>query len=150
MDNFPHLPTMLFVAGAVVALVFILNKWLFGPLNEILARRQSEIDAAKSAFDEAQKLQAERLEAVEARVAESRREAFAIREKAQGEARAHREQVIGEARDDAAREIETARAEISQQIDDARAQLDADADELARKIAEQILGRPVEADGGKE
>jgi F-type H+-transporting ATPase subunit b len=150
MENFPHPPTIILVGAAVVALVFILNRWLFGPLSQILEQRQNEIDAARAAFDEAQAKQSERLDAVEARVAESRNEAFAIREEAHNEAREHRDRVIADARDEAAQEIEGARAEIKQQIDDARTQLEKDADSLARSIAERVLGRPVDADGGKE
>lgn len=149
MENFPHPPTILLVAGAVVALVFILNRWLFGPLNAILAQRQAEIDDARSELETAQQVQNERLEAVEARVAESRKEAYGIREQAHAEAREQREQVLAAARDDAAKEIEEARAEIGQQIENARTQLETDADEIARTIAERLLGRPVEADGDK-
>jgi len=140
---------MLLVAAAVIALVFILNRWLFGPLNAILAQRQNEIDTARAEFDTAQRVQNERLEAVEARVAEGRKESFAIREQAHGEAREHRDQALAAAREDAAKEIEGARAEITQQIDDARTQLESDADEIARTIAERVLGRTVGAEGSK-
>jgi len=153
MENFPHPPTILLVAGAVLALVFILNRWLFGPLNAILSQRQAEIDSARGELEDAQRVQDERLAAVEARVAESRKESYQIREQAHGEARERREQVLGAARDDAAKEIAEARAEIGRQIDDARAQLESDADEIARTIAERVLGRPVDTDtdagGGK-
>jgi len=150
MDNFPHPPTMILIAAAVVALVFILNRFLFGPLNRILAQRQQEIDKARAEFEEAQRLQNERLEEVESRMASSRQEAYSIREQAHTEAREHREKVLGEARDDAARQIEAARSEINDQIAQARTQLESDADELAARIAERVLGRPVESDGGKQ
>jgi len=149
MENFPHPPTILLVAAAVVALVFILNRWLFGPLNTILAQREAEIDTARTALEESQRVQNERLAAVEARVSESRKESYGIREQAHGEAREEREKVLTAARDDAAKEIEQARAEIGKQIDGARTQLESDADEIARTIAARILGRPVDADGGK-
>jgi F-type H+-transporting ATPase subunit b len=149
MENFPHPPTILLVAAAVVALVFILNRWLFGPLNAILSQREAEIDTARTALDESLRVQNERLAAVEARVSESRKESYGIREQAHGEAREAREKVLTAARDDAAKEIEQARAEIGRQIDGARTQLESDADEIARTIAERILGRPVDADGGK-
>ena len=109
---------MLLIAAALVALVFILNKWLFGPLNTILAQRQSEIDTAQSEFDEARRLQDERLAKIEARVADSRKEAYAIREAAHGAGREQREEILTAARDDAAKQIEAARDEIGQQIDD--------------------------------
>ncbi len=146
MENFPHLPTILLIAGAVLALVFILNRWLFGPLNAILAQRQAEIDDARDELEAAQRIQDERLAAVEVRVAESRRESYGIREQAHGEARERREQMLAAAREDAAKEIEAARAEIGRQIEAARTQLESDADEIARTIAERILGRPVDVD----
>ncbi len=147
MDNFPHPPTMFLVAGALVALVFILNRWLFGPLNEILGKRQAEIDEARARFEHAQRVQRERLEAVEARLSEARQEAFAIRERAQQAARARRDAVLAEARADAARQIEQAREQLRAEIDEARASLEARADELARAAAEKLLGRPL---GGAE
>ena len=149
MDNFPHPPTLLLVGGAVIALVFILNRWLFGPLNAILQQRQAEIDKARAEFDEARAVQDTRLQQVEAKIGEARREAFAIREQAQTAARASRDRVLGQARADAAAKVEAAKAEIDGQIDSARQQLEADADELARQIAERVLGRPVTPGGGR-
>ncbi|HJO05286.1 MAG TPA: ATP synthase F0 subunit B [Acidobacteriota bacterium] len=149
MDNFPHLPTIALVAAAVVAVVIIANRWVFGPLNVILARRQTEIDEAGEAFADATRIQEERLAEVEARVAQARKEAYAIREAAHGEARAERDRVLGEARAEAARKVEEAKAAIDEQIEQARLQLEADAGDLAKRIADRILSRPV-GSGGNE
>ncbi len=143
MDNFPHLPTIALVAAAVVALIFIANRWLFGPLNAILAQRQAEIDDASAAFADAIRAQEQRLAEVEERVSKARKEAYAIREQAHTEARADRDRVLGEARAEAALKVETAKAEIDAQIEAARRQLATDADDLAERIAERLLERPV-------
>lgn len=144
MDNFPHPPTLLLVAAAVVALVFILNRFLFRPINEILAKRQAEVDEARTEFERARRLQEQRMHEIEERLSRARRDAFSIREAAQQEARAERDEVLAAARADAMKSVESARAEIREQVDQARRQLDDDAQGLAKQIVEQLLGRPVE------
>jgi F-type H+-transporting ATPase subunit b len=144
MDNFPHPPTLLMVAAAVVALVFILNRFLFRPINEILAKRQAEVDEARAEFERARQLQEERFAEIEDRLSGARKEAFGIRESAQQEARDERDAVLAAARADAMKSVETAKAEIREQVDQARKQLDEDAQGLARQIVEQLLGRPVD------
>jgi len=144
MDNFPHLPTLLLVAAAVVALVFILNRFLFRPLNEILDKRASEVDAAREEFERARQHQDERLSAIEERLAGARKEAFAVREEAQHEAREERDDVLAAARADALATVDKAKGEIRDQVDAAREQLDVDAQGLAQQIVEQLLGRPVD------
>lgn len=147
MDNFPHLPTIALVAAAIIAMVIIANRWLFGPLTAILAKRQAEIDGASEAFANAVRIQEERLAEVEERVSTARKEAYGIRQHAQAEARAERERLLGEARAEAARTVEEAKAEIDTQINEARQQLEADAGDLAKQIADRILARPVSSGG---
>ena len=146
MDNFPHLPTLGLVAAAVVVLIFILNKWLFGPLNEMLAKRQAEVDEARDAFDEARRLQDQRLADVEARLGEARKEAFSVREQEITAGKAGRDEVLAAARADAAATVEQAKAELQEEVDAAKRDLDVRAEELAQQVAERLLGRPVVVD----
>ncbi len=145
MDNFPHPPTMLLVAAAVLALVFVLNKWLFGPLNRTLAARQAEIESARTAFEAAKHIQEERLAAIEIELADARRETFAIREQEQAAGKAKRDAVLAAARAAATQQIEQAKTELEAEVGRAKQQLDEQADELARNIAERLLGREVGA-----
>lgn len=149
MENFPHPPTLVLVAAAVVALVFILNRWLFGPLNEILARRQNEIESARAEFETAKQLQEERIARVESRLAEARKEAYGVREEALREARQNRDEVLAGARADAQARVDEARAEIQQQVAEAKTELESEAQAIARRVAEQLLGRPIAADENK-
>lgn len=148
MENFPHPPTLILVAAAVVALVFILNRWLFGPLNEILAQRQGEIDRAREEFQRAKEVQDRRIAEVETRLAEARKQAYGVRETAMQEGRAQRDEVLAAARADTMARVEAAKQEIQSEVAEARAQLDDDARSIARKVAEQLLGRPVSSGGG--
>lgn len=147
MENFPHPPTLILVAAAVVALVFILNRWLFGPLNEILAKRQSEVDEARAEFERAKEVQDQRIAEVEARLAEARKQAYGVREKAIQEGRAQRDDVLAEARAETMERVEAAKQEIQDEVEGARRQLEEDARSIAKRIAEQLLGRPVSSGG---
>lgn len=143
MENFPHAPTLALVAAAVLTLVFVLNKWLFGPLNEALTRRQREIDEAREAFESAQQVQDERLAQIEMQLAEARKDAFALREQELAAGKAKRDRVLAEARADAAEHVARAKAELQAEIDKAKAELDRQASDLARRAAERLLGRAV-------
>lgn len=149
MENFPHPPTLALVAAAVVVLVFILNRWLFGPLNEILARRRAEIDSARAELEKAKQVQDERIAQVESRLAQARKEAFGVREAAIRDGREQRDEVLVAARADAQASVDEARAEIQQQVTEAKAELETEAEAIARRVAEQLLGRRVTVDEGR-
>lgn len=148
MENFPHPPTLALVAAAVLVLVWILNRWLFGPLNGILAERQAEIADARAEFEQAKQIQDERIAQVESRLADARKEAFGVREAAIRDGRSRRDQVLAEARADAQASVDRAREEIQRQVAEAKDELEAEAETIARRVAEQLLGRRVGAGGG--
>lgn len=149
MENFPHPPTLALVAAAVVVLVFILNRWLFGPLNEILTTRRAEIDSARAELEKAKQVQDERIAQVESRLAQARKEAFGVREAAIREGREQRDEVLVAARADAQASVDEARAQIQQQVTEAKAELETEAQAIARRVAEQLLGRRVTVDEGR-
>jgi len=143
MDNFPHLPTMLSVAAAVVALVFILSRYLFRPLGGILEERRAKVDGARLELEEAQALQEQRLADIESRLTETRREAFAIRDRAQQDARARLDEHVRVAREQVRSEMEEAEGRIKDSVESECRKLDDKARALADQLVEQILGRPV-------
>ena len=149
MEDFPNLATLLSVASAVIVLTIVLNFLLFKPLLRVLDERQQRTDEARTGLDEAQAVQAQRLDEIERRLKEARREAYEIREKAQQAGRDRRDELMQEARQQAHAIVEKARAEINADIDIARKDLEAEASRLSKLIAERVLGRPVGADPGK-
>ncbi len=148
MENFPHLPTLLSVAAAVLVLILVLNQFLFKPLRSIIDERERRTSEAKGELDDAHAVQAERLDEIERRLKEARREAFEIRDAAQRAGRAQRDELMTEARQQAHEIVDKARAEIAADLDTARTDLEAEADRLSQMIAERVLGRPVGSDGG--
>lgn len=149
MENFPHLPTLLSVGAAVIVLTLVLNKFLFTPLRKVLDERQQRTDEGRAELEEAQAIQAQRLDDIEQRLKEARREAYEIREEAQSEGQARRDELMNEARDQAGEIVGKAREEIAADIDTARGDLEAEADRLAKMITERVLGRPVGSEGGE-
>ena len=149
MENFPHLPTLLSVAAAVIVLTLVLNKFLFTPLRGIIDERERRTKAAQSELDEARAVQEQRLAEIEARLKEARREAFEIRDAAQREGRAHRDKLMAEARQEAQKIVDEAREGIAADVQSARGDLEAEAERLSQMIAERVLGRPVTPDGGE-
>lgn len=143
MENFPHLPTLLSVAAAVVLLVFILERYLFRPLNDILETRRRRSEEARRELEEAQATQTARLEEIERRLSEARREAYEIREAGQRAGRERRDAQLEEARQEAQEMLQAAREEIEEELESAKDSLEGEAERLADMIAERLLGRPV-------
>lgn len=148
MENFPHVPTLLSVGAAVIFLMLVLNQFLFKPLRGIVDERERRTTAARAKLDEAAAVQAQRLDEIEQRLKEARREAFGIRDAAQRAGRAQRDELMAEARREAHKIVETAREEIAADLEVARKDLESEAERLSQMIAEQVLGRPVGAGGG--
>jgi F-type H+-transporting ATPase subunit b len=143
MENFPHLPTLLSVGAAVIVLTWVLNRFLFKPLRAIIDERQRRSDEGRGKLEEAQATQAQRLDEIEARLREARREAHEIREQALRAGRGRRDELMGQARQQAHGLIEEARAEIAADLETARHDLEAEAERLSEMITERVLGRPV-------
>lgn len=149
MENFPHLPTILSVASAVVVLTLVLNQFLFKPLRSIIDERQRRTDEARKQLAEARAVQDQRIDEIEQRLKEARRAAFEIREAAARSGRATRDELMAEARREANKVVDEARQEIAADLDTARKDLEGEAERLAQMIAERILGRPVGKEGGQ-
>ncbi len=150
MEDFPNIATLLSVASAVIVLTIVLNFLLFKPLQRVLEERQQRSDEARAGLAEAQAVQAQRLDEIEQRLKEARREAYTIREKAQHAGHERRDELMQEAQQQAHAMVEKTRAEISADIDTAKKDLEAEADRLAKMIAERVLGRPVGSDRGEQ
>jgi len=137
--------TLLYVIVAFVISYAILKAYLFRPLSAILEEREAlEKSAAKlyaESFLEMEKAVAE----AEARLSLARREALKERETMRAEGRSHLEKKLAEARAASASAIESASREIETQAHRSAAELPERARELARTLAEKILGRKLAA-----
>ena len=149
MENFPHLPTLLSVASAVLVLILMLNQFLFKPLRTIIDERERRTGEARAELDDARGVQERRLDEIEQRLKEARREAYEIREAAQRGGRIRRDELMAEARQQAHQVVDEARQEIAEDLETARHDLEAEAERLSQMIADRVVGRPLSAGGGQ-
>ena len=147
MENFPHLPTLLSVGAAVVFLMLVLTQFLFKPLRSIIDERERRTTHAHEELEAANILQAERLDQIDNRLKEARREAHDIRDAAHRAGRAERDERMTEARKAAQDIVEKARAELAADVEIAHKDLESEAARLSEVIAKQVLGRPVDPEG---
>jgi F-type H+-transporting ATPase subunit b len=137
--------TLLYVIVAFVVSYALLRKFLFGPLSAIVEERErlekSAAEVHARSLEEMQRAIAEG----EARLAAARREALKARESLRGEGRAHLERELAGAREEATSSITGASREIKEQADRSAAELPGRARELARLLAEKVLGRKLAA-----
>ena len=126
-----------------LALLFLLRRLLFTPFVALLEEREKKTEGAKS---EATALMAEgeRLRAeYESAVAQARDQGAALKEGIVQEARSGRERILAQAREQAAARLTIVREEIRQEMIKARQFAARETEEIARQMAEKVLGRKI-------
>jgi F-type H+-transporting ATPase subunit b len=139
--------SFLFVLVSIIFLIYILNRTLYRPINQILDERERR---GVGRIAEARQMLVEyesRVRRYEEQVRAVRAEAYSRFETQRRELLAARQQSLAEARTETAGQVAAARTEISAQTADARGRLDADAQTMAASISAQILHRPVAPEG---
>ena len=127
----------------VLLLMVFLNLFLFKPLREILGERAALFARLKSKADAA-KSEIENGEMEKARLnAESLRQALSLKSDLAGQGREKERSLLAEAQEKAALQINESRARLRQSAAAARTALMAETKNLARDMAEKILGRPL-------
>ncbi|HEY2987791.1 MAG TPA: ATP synthase F0 subunit B [Candidatus Binatia bacterium] len=126
-----------------LALWFLLSKLLFRPFIGLLEEREKKTDGFKAAAA-ALTAEAERLRAdYESAIAKARAEGAAAKERILQETHRTRERLLGEARAQAADRLAVVRDEIQKELERGRALAAREAAQIARQMAEKILGRRI-------
>ncbi|MGE0882652.1 MAG: hypothetical protein AB7P14_03820 [Blastocatellales bacterium] len=137
--------SFLVVFFSIFALIFILNRTLFEPINQVLDERE-RLGAGR--LSEARQLLAqydERLNKYEEQIQATRAEAYQFMEVQRREAQSARAAMIAEVKSETAAQITAVREEISKQTESAKSSLENEARAMAGVISSQILNRPVGA-----
>lgn len=137
--------TFVYVVIAFVACLAILKRYLFAPLSAILEERDREAASAEKVYAESLEELRAAVARAEADLAKARIEALTVREKLRGEGHAHWERKLGEAHAAAQAALGRASDEIRAAASRAAADLPRAARDLARTLAEKILGRKIAA-----
>jgi F-type H+-transporting ATPase subunit b len=126
--------------------LFILRRYVFGPLAAALEKRRTQIqlsiEEAESTRDEAVKL----LEQYQAQLAEARREADQLRERARREGESQRAEIVGAAEAQRERVLKDTEEQVEAQSRQAMSGLRDDVVGLALAAAEKVTGKTLTED----
>ena len=137
--------SFLFILVSILLLIFILNRTLFKPINQVLDDRErlgaGRIGEARRMLREYE----ERLKRYESQLREARGKAYQHLEAERREATLTRQRMIVEVKAETTAQIDAARQEIAKQAERASQNLENEARAMASAISSQILQRPVSA-----
>ena len=123
--------------------VYLIKRFLFKPVNEILAKRKAmadaEIEDAKAAKEEAEAMK----ESYEKDLAEARNRAGEILSSAQKTAGAQSEEIVRRAQSEAAALKEKGEAEIAQEKKKAMSEIRTEIGGIAMDIAGKVIEREI-------
>jgi F-type H+-transporting ATPase subunit b len=137
--------TLIYVIVAFLISYAIFKKFLFAPLAAILDERAAEEKAAEKVYAESLEGLSRAIARAEEEMARARREALKQRETLRTEGRAHLDKKLQAARASAQETLEKAGQEIDAEAARCSAELPRGARQLARDLAEKILGRKLAA-----
>ncbi|MGI6345070.1 MAG: F0F1 ATP synthase subunit B [Bacillota bacterium] len=144
------IPQIIFTIFNVLVLFWILRRFLFRPVTELLEQREQhvrqQLEEAEASRAEAKRLVAE----YEERLAEAKDEARRLIEAATRQAEANSAQIDAVAREQAQQIIERAEREIGLARDKAIAALRDELGQLAILAAEHVLGRKLDAEADQK
>ena len=139
--------SFLFIFFSILLLIYILNRTLFKPINQILEERE-RLGAGR--IGEARRMLGayeERLKEYESRLREARGEAYRRLEAERREATLERQRTIAEVKAETTAQIDAAKQEIAGQAAGAKQSLEKEVRAMAATISSQILRRSVGAGG---
>ncbi|MFK7985850.1 MAG: ATP synthase F0 subunit B [Sandaracinaceae bacterium] len=136
-----------FVIYSVVfwILFFVLRAMVFKPAMELFDAREEAIDGAKRKAAALEQEAEEKLAAFEDEMAKVRREAGTERERLRADSQRRERKLIDRVRAETEGMVSDADEKMAREAAALRTQIKAAAPELARDIAEKLLGREVKA-----
>ncbi|MEM8930284.1 MAG: F0F1 ATP synthase subunit B [Acidobacteriota bacterium] len=126
--------------------LFVLGKFAWGPLVQMLEQREQTIHDALASAKEDREASKAKLEELEQRLADARGEASAIVEEGRRDAEATAARILEEARAEATKERDRALRDISIAKETAVQELYQLSGKAATEIAGRIVGRELSAD----
>ena len=134
------------IAGSFLLLIFLIKKFAWNNINEILEARAKKIDGAESARQKAEELASKR----EEELAGSRKEAASIVENAKETAEKNKSQILSEATQEAVRLKEKAQQEIAHNKEEALNSIKGDVADLTVNLASKLLSQQLDAEGQRQ
>jgi F-type H+-transporting ATPase subunit b len=120
---------------------WILKKFLFQPIVEILRERRETVETARAEHVAAPEQADTKIDAEREKLNRARVEAAARRDELRKAAEDHREAVLGETREETDARLRAAQAELEAEVATQRKTLETQARALAGRISDKLLER---------
>ena len=133
--------SMLLILAIFFATLWVLNRFLFGPVSAILEERAAEADTAARSISDAEAKFRAAAEKIENELSIARREALKIREDNRAEGHRQREVEVEAAKKEAADRLNAAAEELALRARQAREELPGRIASIVSTLVEKILGR---------
>ncbi|KXJ98603.1 MAG: F0F1-type ATP synthase subunit b [Acidobacteria bacterium OLB17] len=131
--------TMFVHIALILVMIWILNKTLFKPINEVLSAREKakshEGGEAGAILEDVARKEA----AYSSEIRDARNEGYQIIEERHNAAVAQRNEKLGKVKEEVAATLDSGRADIERQAADARRELQAGVEKMADHITATIL-----------
>lgn len=137
---------LLFTWINLFILVMLLKKFLFKPVNDILAKRQAEVQQLYTEAEDERAAAAQSRVAWDERLKDAGAEADALLKSAAERAQGQADALLEDTRRETARMKERAAADIAQQQLKARTELQAEMSDMVVSLAGKVIGRELNAD----
>jgi F-type H+-transporting ATPase subunit b len=124
-----------------LALLLLLNVFLYKPVRKALADRDADINSARARASEVDTDVEEKMALYEARLREAKTKANEERNLLRKEAMAEESNILGKARQEAAESLSAIRNRVAGEATDAREFLREQTRALSLEICEKVLGR---------
>lgn len=134
--------TLLLHLLMVAVMVFVLNRTLLKPINEILAERERQITGRRIEAARLRSESEEKLRQYNDALHEARVDGYKLLDKERAEGLRQRDEALRRHRDEMAQKVAAEVATTKQQEELARRELDAQAASMSDLISSQILRRP--------
>jgi F-type H+-transporting ATPase subunit b len=135
--------TIIFHILLILLMVWVLDRTLFKPINQVLAEREAQTAGSSSEAHAIVVNVREKTRDYEQRLREARSEGYQMLEKRKLESLREREQKITELKTEITNWSEERKAELNKEAQNARVTLEKSSRELAVSIASRILKRPL-------
>ena len=123
----------------ILAMIWLLNRTFFRPINRVIDAREKQKGGHGSEAENILKTAADKESEYNKSVLDARSQGYELIEKEHAGAVASRDQAIAAAKTELSSEMESERASIEQQSREARASIASEAEQIADKIAAEIL-----------
>jgi F-type H+-transporting ATPase subunit b len=133
--------SMLLILAIFFATLWVLNRFLFGPVTAILDERASEADTAARSLSDAEAKFRAAAEKIENELSLARREALKIREENRAEGHRQRDVEVDAAKKEAADRLHAASEDLALRARQAREELPGRISSIVSTLVEKILGR---------